>query len=592
MDNSFIKATKLFTKSEKKRLGFLASGIIVNGLLEVLSLVSLIPFLTVAANPELIQKNEYLRFAYQTLGFHGNREFLIFIGFAVFLSVLFVNISNALVTWFNLKFTWLINHTLSVRLMRHYMGLDYISFIQRNSADMQKNIQYEVMAFATNFINSVLTFISKGISLLMILTVLILIDPLLALSVGVIFGLSYFIIYVLARKKLFIIGQHSLQDNEVKFRALNEAIGVFKIAKLLHLEEYFTSLFSNASYRFSQNQSKRMTITQMPKFAVETIAFTIMICICLYIIGVKPSFTEAIPILAVYAYAAYKIMPQMQQVYTSYSVLHSWLPHVKNLICEFAYVYHPNTSQNLQEPAAYSSRKALQRNHIIELQNVSFSFQNSKRITIDNVSLSIPYRNTVGFCGETGSGKTTIIDLIMGIITPETGRIIVHGQPLNSDNKESWQKSIGYVPQDIYLMDSSIAENVAFGIPKDKIDYAQVRKCCNLANVAHFIEKELINTYETVVGERAVRLSGGQRQRIGIARALYYDPDVLIFDEATSALDNETEKVLMKAIDNLSQSKTIILIAHRLTTLEKCDFVYKIDKGRIVNFNKWREDRL
>lgn len=588
MDSLLLRSLfkTFFNRREKRLFGFLTSGLMLNGLLEVISIALVMPFLAVAANPELIQKNIYLGFTYKILKFENSRDFLLFLGFALIFALLLVNISNAIFTWFTLRFTWSINHSLSVRLMKHYISMNYLAFIQRNSAELQKNIQIETMEVVNNLISPILNLVNKGISLLMTVIFLLWIDPLLAVSVGVIFGVIYFVIYYISKKTLYIIGQDSLQDSEAKFRALSEALGVFKIAKLLHLEAFFLSRFSNASYRFSINQSKRMTISQIPRFAVETVAFTALVGICLFIIGTKPNFSEAIPILGLYTFAAYRLMPGMQQVYSSFSVLRSWLPHVNYLIREFEFDSTPNVVPVMQKTKINSRYETSETLPIIQLQNVTFSYPNSKRTIINNISLSIPYKSTVGFFGETGSGKTTTIDLIMGIIPPDSGSILVHYEPLSSDNMESWQKSIGYVPQDIYLTDSSIVENVAFGIPKEKMDFEQVRKACVLANIADFIEEELISGYETVVGERGVRLSGGQRQRIGIARALYHNPDILIFDEATSALDNETEKVLMEAIDNFSHNKTIILIAHRLSTLEKCDLVFKLDKGRIIKSGK------
>ncbi|MGV8058416.1 MAG: ABC transporter ATP-binding protein [Smithellaceae bacterium] len=589
MDSLILRTIykNFFTGREKRQFVFLASGLMLNGLLEVISIALIMPFLAVAASPELIQKNLYLRLVYETLKLENSRDFLLFLGFTLVFALLLVNISNAIFTWFTLRFTWAINHSLSVRLMEHYMSMDYLAFIQRNSAELQRNIQIETMEVVNNLISPILNLLNKGISLLMTIIFLLWIDPFLAVSVGVIFSVIYFAIYYVSKKTLYVIGQSSLQDNEAKFRALSEALGVFKIAKLLHLEAFFLTRFSNASYRFSRNQSKRMTISQLPRFAVEMVAFTALVGICLFIIGTKPNFSEAIPILGLYTFAAYRFMPGMQQVYSSFSVLRSWLPHINYLVKEFEFDSMPDDAHAREKTKNDSRNETLAPPPIIQLQNVIFSYPNSKRTIINNISLSVPYKCTVGFFGETGSGKTTTIDLIMGIIPPDSGSILVHNQPLSSENMASWQKSIGYVPQDIYLIDSSIIENIAFGIPKEKIDIEQVRNVCILANIAVFIEEELIDGYETVVGERGVRLSGGQRQRIGIARALYHNPDILIFDEATSALDNETEKVLMEAIDNFSHNKTIILIAHRLSTLEKCDSVFKFGKGRIIKSGKF-----
>jgi ATP-binding cassette subfamily C protein len=578
-----------FTSQEKKRFLFIAAGMMSNGLLEMFSIAAVMPFLGVAANPNLIKQNHYLNMIYSALGFNNSREFLFFLGIGLIIILFFANLSSAFFTWFNLRFVWSVNNSLSVRLIQHYLSQDYLLFIQRNSADLQKNIQTEVTEVTTSVIEPILNLLNKGFSVLLTIILLIMIDPILVLLIGTIFGSVYFVVYSITKKTLSRIGQVSLEDNEEKFKAINEALGVFKIAKLLHLELFFVDRFAQASRRFTRNVSKRLAISQLPRFAVETIAFSFMIGCSLYIIASKPNFTEVIPILGLYVFASYRLMPGIQQIYTNFSVIRSRWPHVIYLQDELgSCVVHPVSRFKESESEStqpFTSNPA----PLIEFRNVTFSYPNTKTTTIENVSFSIPDNITLGFMGETGSGKTTIVDLVLGIIFPDRGVILVHGKPIGSQNIEAWQKSIGYVPQDIYLTDNTIAENIAFGLPKNKIDMAKVRKAAALANIASFIEDELINKYDTIVGERGVRLSGGQRQRIGIARALYYDPQLLVFDEATSALDYETEKSVMEAIENLSNEKSIIIIAHRLTTLQKCDLIIKVDRGRIVKSGTFDE---
>lgn len=578
-----------FTAQEKKRFLFVAVGMMSNGLLEMFSIAAVMPFLGVAANPNLIEKNQYLNFIYSALGFNNSREFLFFLGIGLIIILVFANLSNAFFTWFNLRFVWSVNNSLSVRLIQHYLNQDYLLFIQRNSADLQKNIQTEVTEVTASVIGPILNILNKGFSVLLTIILLIMIDPILVLLIGTIFGSVYFAVYSVTKRTLSRIGQGSLEDNEEKFKAINEALGVFKIAKLLHLELFFVDRFAQASRRFTRNVSKRLAISQLPRFIVETIAFSFMIGVSLYIIASKPNFTEVIPILGLYVFASYRLMPGIQQIYTNFSVIRSRWSHVIYLQGELgSCVVHPVSRFKESESKTaqpFTSNPA----PLIEFRNVTFSYPNTKTTTIENVSFSIPDNITLGFMGETGSGKTTIIDLILGIISPDRGSIFVHGKPLNAQNIEAWQKSIGYVPQDIYLTDNTIAENIAFGLPKNKIDMDKVRKAAALANIADFIEGGLINQYDTIVGERGVRLSGGQRQRIGIARSLYYDPQLLVFDEATSALDYETEKSVMEAIENLSNEKSIIIVAHRLTTLQKCDLIIKVDRGRIVKSGSFDE---
>jgi len=468
------------------------------------------------------------------------------------------------------------------------MGLKYIDFIQRNSADLQKNIQVEAMEVSANVIRPILACLNKGVSLLLTFIFLVIVNPLLTFVLSAIFATVYFAIYFIVKKSLSRIGMHSLQDNEAKFRAIAEAFGVFKLAKLLHLEDVFIGNFSVASDRFCRNQTKRMAITEVPPFAVEMVAIGIIMGICLFMVGNGPNYAGGIATIGLFTFAAYRLLPRAQQFYTLFSILRSCWPHVIYLERELEYGSNSAVEDLKGEDEAVSLGGTKDSN-LVEFQKVSYSYPNAKGITIDEVSFSIFKNTTVGFLGETGSGKTTIIDLMLGILHPDSGTILVHKRPLDSKSIKAWQKSIGYVPQDIYLTDSSIAENVAFGSTKDRIDLERVRKACALANIDKFIENELSAKYDTVIGERGVRISGGQRQRIGIARALYYDPELLVFDEATSALDNETEKSVMEAIENLAHKKTVVVVAHRLTTLEKCDMIFKIYAGRIIKSGGFSE---
>lgn len=558
-------------------------------MLEMFSIVAVMPFLGVAANPNLIEQNQYLNLLYTVFGFSSSRSFLFFLGIGLIFILFLANFSNAFFTWFNLRFVWSVNNSLSVRLIQHYLNHDYVLFTQRNSADLQKNIQTEVTEVTASVLQPILNLLNKAISVLLTIILLLMIDPILVLLIGAIFGFVYFVVYSFTKKTLSRIGQGSLDDNEKKFKAINEALGVFKIAKLLHLEPFFIERFARASRRFTRNQSKRLAISQLPRFVVETIAFSFMIGVSLYIIASKSNFTEVIPVLGLYVFASYRLMPGIQQIYTNFSVIRSRWSHAIYLQHELEPIIAHHLS-DLNESEAKSSQPSTSRpGPLIEFRNVTFSYPNTKTTTIENISFSIPAKTTLGFMGETGSGKTTIVDMILGIILPDKGEILVHDMPMTPNNIEMWQKAIGYVPQDIYLTDNTISENIAFGLTNDQIDMAKVRKAAALANIADFIEGDLINKYETIVGERGVRLSGGQRQRIGIARALYYDPQLLVFDEATSALDYETEKSVMEAIENLSNERSIIIVAHRITTLQKCDLIIKVEKGRIVKSGAYDE---
>jgi ATP-binding cassette, subfamily B, bacterial PglK len=569
----------LINTEHRKQFILLLIGSIFNGLLQVTSIASIMPFLSVAANPTVIHTNQYLRYIYSVLDFSNDRSFLLFLGGSLILLIFFINISNAIIYWFNTRFTWAFNHALSCRLINHYMSLDYVSFVQRNSSELQKNIQTETNDITSNILTPILNILNGGMTLLLIMILVIVVQPIVALIIGGVFFIVYLIIYLSVRKVLEKIGRDSLEDNKIKFQTINEALGSFKIAKLMHKENYFSARYAIASKSFTRNQARRITTSQIPKFAVEAIAFSTMIGFSLLLISLYSDFSEVIPVLGLYAFAAYRFIPGAQLLYSSLATIRSRWSHVVYLCNELE---HEPKGKSIQERSNKKRSIGQIAHHSIVLNNVSFSYPGSKGKTIDKVSLKIDPNTTVGFFGTTGSGKTTIIDIVLGLLAPDKGEIYLNDALFNSEDMVNWQKSIGYVPQDIYLIDGTIMENIAIGIPYSDIDLNQVKRVCSLANISSFIENNLASKYKTTIGERGVRLSGGQRQRLGIARALYHNPTLIVFDEATSALDDETEKYVMDSLSNLAHQNTIIIVAHRTSTLRVCDNIYRIEGGKIV----------
>ncbi len=316
---------------------------------------------------------------------------------------------------------------------------------------------------------------------------------------------------------------------------------------------------------------------------METVAFGGIIFLILVLIGQGNDFNKVLPIVTLYAFAGYRLLPALQKIFSALTKIKYNIPIVELLQNDFL---------NLQDPVPQKevfSGKRINLTNKIEVNNISFSYPGADTAIISSQSLIIEANTTVALVGPTGCGKTTMVDLIMGLLYVNGGEIIVDGSEITKDNIREWQNNIGYIPQNIFLLDSSIKKNIAFGIPDDQIDINSVRRAAAIANLDSFIEKELESGYEQIVGERGVRLSGGQRQRIGIARAVYHNPSVLIMDEATSALDNITELAIMEAINNLSHEKTIIMIAHRLSTVQKCDRIFLMNGGVIEDQGSYDE---
>jgi ABC-type multidrug transport system fused ATPase/permease subunit len=358
---------------------------------------------------------------------------------------------------------------------------------------------------------------------------------------------------------------------------VQETFGSIKDVKVGGLEGLLLQRFDSPALRFARAQSFQSVAGQMPRFALEALAFGGLLLVVIYLMTRPGGLQQALPVLAVYAFGAYRLMPALQGFYTQLVSMRFAGPVLETLYQDLTQLV-PEGSARL--PLERAEPLGL-REHI-RLDGVTYRYPKSERPAVRDLTLEIPVRSTVGFVGKTGCGKTTTVDILLGLLRPQQGQLLVDGKPITADNLRAWQASIGYVPQHIYLADASIRANIAFGIPPERVDQAGVERAARIANLHDFVTRELPQGYDTTVGERGVRLSGGQRQRVGIARALYHDPELLILDEATSALDNLTEQAVMEAVHNLGQRKTVVLIAHRLSTVRECDRVFMLEGGRLV----------
>jgi ATP-binding cassette, subfamily B, bacterial PglK len=361
-------------------------------------------------------------------------------------------------------------------------------------------------------------------------------------------------------------------------------------------ESYFFDRFSKESYIVSKSFALKAVIGQLPRYGFEVIAFGGILLIVLYFLLAQREIDQIVPVLSLYTFAGYRILPSLQTIFNKATGIRYSIPSLDILYRDLSHLQSNNPNFRIFKnvlDTGRTSKKAAQDKEMafpitlqsgIQLQNINFAYGRDpgNALIFSNLNLFIPANTTIGFAGTTGSGKTTLVDIILGLLVAHQGNLIVDNHIIDHENVSQWQKNIGYVPQDIYLTDASIIKNIAFGVDENTIDQQAVISVSKIANIHDFITNELPDGYETVVGERGVRLSGGQKQRIGIARALYHDPQVLILDEATSALDGVTEDSIMQAINKLSRKKTIILIAHRLSTLKDCDQIYLLSKGKVV----------
>ena len=450
----------------------------------------------------------------------------------------------------------------------------------KHSSNIGTTILSEVQSLIGGGMAPLMDLISKGLIAITLIILLIITDPKIAIIVGFSLGSAYILIFYFVRRTLNKLGKERLKNNHLRFTVVSEAFGAVKEIKITGLESNYINRFSKSAEIYAKTQSSSKLINQLPRLILEAIAFGGILLVILYIISQKGSFNSAIPIISLYVFAGYRLMPALQTIYASFTQLTFIGPSLKKLYEELMDLKKINVDND--------KNKIIPKDKIC-LKNINFFYPGSSRVSIKNLNLNINARSSVGFIGSTGSGKSTLVDIMMGLLEPQDGSLEIDGKVIDKKNIRSWQRSIGYVPQNIFLFDDTVEANIAFGEDSIKIDKNKVEKVSKIANLHEFVINELPNKYQTTIGERGVRLSGGQRQRIGIARALYYDPQVLILDEATSALDNETEKAVMEAINNLGKNVTIILIAHRLGTVKMCDKIVVIEKGEIKNTGRFAD---
>ena len=579
----FKKLLFLLTPPERNRAGFLLFMIIIMGLLELLGVASILPFIAVLANPILIETNIFLNTAFQASSMFGvetNQDFFLALGVLVFALLVLSLIVKIFTTYIRIHFVQMLEYSIGRRLIEGYLRQPYSWFLTRHSADLGKNILSEVNQVVTLGISTTIELISGGVVAIALITLLLVLDPKIALTVGFSLVISYVLIFYNVRKYLKQNGEERLKNNQLRFVTLSEVFGAAKEVKVGGLEQIYIKNYLNYAKIFASHQASASTISQLPRFLLEVIAFGGILIITFFTTIQTNSFNNALPIISLYVFAGYRLMPALQQIYSSFTNLAFVGPSLNKLYGDI---------KNLKPIYENQDQGVLSLSKKIVLNDVYYNYPNSARTALKNINLTIPAKSTVGLVGTTGSGKTTTVDIILALLTPQKGTLEVDGQVISKQNARSWQKSIGYVPQHIFLSDSSIASNIAFGVESKDICEQAVKKASKIANLHNFIIEELPHQYQTVIGERGVRLSGGQRQRIGIARALYHNPQILILDEATSALDNQTEKAVMDAINNLSKKITIILIAHRLNSVKNCDIIFLLDKGQIKDKGTFEE---
>lgn len=552
---------------------------------QAIGVASIFPFINMIMDPGVIITNQWLNYSYNVLGFNSNNSFLIFSGFIVLGLLIIGNFISAFAIWFRMRFVWKKSHDLSVTLLGKYLSMPYTYFLNQNTSDLGKNVLAEVQQLTANFFLPLLAIFTNVIIVAVILMLLFYINFLMTFVASVILIFLYFSIFYYYSFRLTKGGIRRVEENKERYKAASEALNGVKDIKVLRVEKFFLEKFSVSSKKYSQLQSWYQVVGQMPRYFMEIVAFGGIVGFIIFLVAANKPLTEIIPLVSFFAFAGYRLLPSFQDIFNSLTVL-------KFNTAVLDKIHKDMIDGDLGKDNIQFDREIIQPlpfNDRIELKNICFSYPGNNKLALENIDLVINKGSFIAFIGKTGAGKTTLVDLLLGLLHPNKGLFTVDGVKITDKNIRDWQANLGYVPQQIYLADDSITRNIAFGLSDEKIDLEQVKNAAQMANLHDFIIKELPHGYSTMIGERGIRLSGGQRQRIGIARALYYNPQILIFDEATSSLDNATEKDVLNAIERVAKLKTMIVIAHRLTTVKNSDIVYLMKKGKIVNKGKYNE---
>lgn len=534
---------------------------------ETAGMISVMPFLSVLSRPGIIDETPSLHSVYLRLGFHNTRDFIFALGLASIGMVVASSAFKTIVQHILSRFIHFQRHALSSRLLARYLEQPYEFFLSKNSSGLSKNVLSEIDQLIFELVHPLSQLLAQGTVVLAVALAIFCYDPKVAVCILAVLGLLYATIYSLVRKRLARIGQEREIANGQRYQACFEALGGIKDVKIAHSAPAYLETFERASRLLSRHLATNDTLSQSPLYIVEAVGYTGLIVMALFLLLRTNDVAHVVPALGLYGFAAYRMLPAAQIIYRGVAKL-------KVASVSLNAIYH---DLSLPEEVPIPSWPALIPRREIRLEHIHYAYPSTpNKMVFSDFNLVIPANSTLGIVGRSGAGKSTLMDLLLGLLHPQVGSLSIDGIQITVSNVSAWQRTIGYVPQHIFLADASVAENIAFGVRKSAIDMQALERAARAAQIHDFVVNELPLGYDTTLGERGIRLSGGQRQRIGIARALYRDPSVLFFDEATSALDVRTEAELNAAIDFLSGNKTIIVIAHKEESLRNCQRIVSL----------------
>lgn len=568
------KIVTLLTAAEKREAIVLFILMVVASILEIFSLGILPAFIAVVSAPEIIEQHAWIKHLFETFGIETQKQLIVFGSTGIIILFVVKNIFAAYLIQKRIKYTAGIHFRLSSTLLTLYYNAPYTFHLNRNTTDLFSKVSDEVRLIVNNVMLPFITLCMDGLFTVSTLVLLLIYEPVISITSFIIFSVAGVVYWFAVRKKAVEYGSQLSQIRSQMYKNIYEGFGGLKDARVLNREKYFINHTINSFNKTIKASTHQQIISLFSRPFIETLAILGMLCIVMILVFQGRPMASVLAVLALFAIAAIRLLPTINQLITGYTGIKSFIFGVDAVYDDFV---------NLQK-----EEQLLHDRHIeplsfensIEIRNVKYRYPGVEEYAVNDISINVRKGEAIALVGSSGAGKTTLVDMLLGLLRPDHGAIIVDGKNIFEDIR-AWQQNIGYIPQQIFLADQTIKKNIAFGIVDDQIDETKLWNAIRAAQLETLIN-ELPQKLETEIGERGVRLSGGQRQRIGIARALYHNPQVLIMDEATSALDNVTERYVVEAIDRLKGDRTIITIAHRLSTVKNCDTIYFLKHAKIV----------
>tara|TARA_S200000501_G_scaffold373944_2_gene422323 strand:- start:1427 stop:3226 length:1800 start_codon:yes stop_codon:yes gene_type:complete len=581
--STYKKLLFLLSPSERREFMILTFMIFILSIIELIGIGSIFPFIALISNPQAIESNILLSEIYQyalDLGITNSNEFTFYIGVLVFVLLVSSISLRAFITYSQIKYIERLRFNMSRRLIESYLHQPYSWFASQHSADLGRKILIEVGNVIMNGFNSLLELIARVMISFFIISLLVYLAPKISIILATTLGSIYILFYILSRSYTRKLGQSALDSNQSRFTTVSEGFRGIKEMKLSRLENVYLRLFSKYSDTFAKSETHSQIINQLPKFILEATIFGGLIFVLLFMMKTNVNFIEMLPSFSLFIFAAYRIAPSFNQIYSSINKISYVNPIIDKLYSDFNKLKILDKAECLENIIFDKS---------ITLKNIHYRYPESTNDILENINLEIAAKSTIGIIGTTGSGKTTTVDIILGLLEPQKGTLEIDKKVIAHENLISWQKMIGYVPQKIHLIGDTIAANIAFGVPADEIDMNAVKRAAEAADLDGYINNYLPEKYTTYVGEQGIKLSGGQCQRIGIARAIYRNPQVIVLDEATNSLDEQTERTVINNLHNLHDNLTIIMISHRYSSLDKCEQIYQVEGGRIIKETTFKD---